>query len=179
MQARVAAADDVPELVALIERAYRGDAARAGWTHEADMLGGQRIDAAMLGAMIADPDHLLLLFEQDGTPVACVHVERRGGAGYVGLVTVEPRAQGSGWGRRLLDAAESAARDRFGAACARMSVIAQRAELIAWYERRGYAATGETAPFPYGDARFGAPKRDDLHFIILEKPLRAAAGGPV
>jgi hypothetical protein len=28
-------------------------------------------------------------------------------------------------------------------------------------------------PFPYGDARFGLPKRDDLRFEVLEKALRA------
>jgi hypothetical protein len=52
-----------------------------------------------------------------------------------------------------------------------MTVIAQRAELIAWYERRGYVRTGETRPFPYGDERFGRPLRDDLHFVVLEKQL--------
>lgn len=129
---RAATAADVPTLVALIERAYRGDAARAGWTHEADLLGGQRIDPAMLDAIVADPRQILLLFEEGSHPVACVNVERRGNAGYIGLVTVDPDAQEQGWGRRLLDAAEASARDRFGAERARMSVIAQRAELIAW-----------------------------------------------
>ena len=52
-------------------------------------------------------------------------------------------------------------------------MIAQRPDLIAWYGRRGYSDTGETAPFPYGDPRFGAPKRDDLYFIVLEKTLAA------
>ncbi|MFA7541555.1 MAG: GNAT family N-acetyltransferase, partial [Lysobacterales bacterium] len=47
-----------------------------------------------------------------------------------------------------------------------------RDSLIAWYQRRGYAVTGEQMPFPYGDERFGIPRRDDLHFIILEKPLQ-------
>ena len=53
-----------------------------------------------------------------------------------------------------------------------MTVIAQREELIAWYLRRGYVNTGETAPFPYGDLRFGEPKRPDLHFVVLRKALR-------
>jgi hypothetical protein len=53
----------------------------------------------------------------------------------------------------------------------RMTVIAQRAELIAWYARKGFSPTGEIAPFPYGDPRFGLPRRDDLYFVVLEKPL--------
>ena len=52
-----------------------------------------------------------------------------------------------------------------------MTVIEQRDELIAWYERRGYSRTGETAAFPYGDARFGEPKRPDLRFVVLTKEL--------
>jgi hypothetical protein len=47
----------------------------------------------------------------------------------------------------------------------------QRTELIAWYERCGYARTGERRAFPYGDARFGLPKRDDLEFEVLRKAL--------
>jgi hypothetical protein len=51
----------------------------------------------------------------------------------------------------------------------RMTVIDVRGELIAFYERRGYRRTGITRPFPYGDARFGVPKRQDLRFEVLEK----------
>ncbi len=52
-----------------------------------------------------------------------------------------------------------------------MTVIQLRDRLIAWYERRGYRRTGKTLPFPYGDDRFGIPNRDDLHFVVLEKPI--------
>jgi hypothetical protein len=52
-----------------------------------------------------------------------------------------------------------------------MTVIVQRVELIAWYERHGYRRTGETKPFPYGDERFGLPRRDDLAFEVLSKTL--------
>jgi hypothetical protein len=44
-----------------------------------------------------------------------------------------------------------------------------RNALIGWYLRRGHRKTGETEPFPYGDDRFGAPLRDDLSFLLLEK----------
>ena len=55
-----------------------------------------------------------------------------------------------------------------------MTVIDIRDELITFYERRGYRRTGIKKPFPYGDERYGIPKRDDLRFEILEKAL----GGP-
>ena len=50
-----------------------------------------------------------------------------------------------------------------------MTVVSIRDTLIAWYERRGYRRTGEVRPFPYDDARFGIPRRDDLAFVVLEK----------
>ena len=46
-----------------------------------------------------------------------------------------------------------------------------RDSLIAWYARRGYQPNGETEPFPYDDARFGIPKRNDLRFAVLRKQL--------
>ena len=52
-----------------------------------------------------------------------------------------------------------------------MTVVNVRDTLIAWYQRRGYALTGETKPFPYDDKRFGTPLRDDLYFVMLEKPV--------
>jgi hypothetical protein len=53
----------------------------------------------------------------------------------------------------------------------RMTVVNVRDALINWYMRRGYSLTGETEPFPYGNNRFGIPKRDDLHFVVLRKHL--------
>lgn len=86
------------------------------------------------------------------------------------MLTVKPDIQDSGFGRQLLAAAEDFAK-KHGARRMRLSVVHKRAELIAWYERRGYARTGETEPFPYGDDRFGRPIREDLFFEILEKVL--------
>ena len=52
-----------------------------------------------------------------------------------------------------------------------MTVITLRAELLAYYERRGFRRTGRTVPFPYGDPRFGLPRRPDLKMEILAKVL--------
>jgi hypothetical protein len=53
-----------------------------------------------------------------------------------------------------------------------LTVILQREELIAWYERRGYVRSDERRPFPYGEPRFGEPRRDDLAFLVMRKTLR-------
>jgi hypothetical protein len=54
-----------------------------------------------------------------------------------------------------------------------MTVIEQRLDILGWYERRGYARTGATEPFPYGNPRFGLPRRADLRFLVLAKALTA------
>lgn len=171
LDVRPAADPDVPGLQALIHSAYRGEASRAGWTSEADLLDGNRVDADMLRAELADPDTTLLLAEDADGPLGCCVLTVRGeGTAYFGTFAVRPTAQGGGIGDALLRHAEAHARDA-GAGRMELTVVAQRNDLIAWYVRRGYAATGETRPFPYGDERFGRPRVDDLAFTVLAKPL--------
>lgn len=169
---RTAAPDDVPALHRLIESAYRGDSAKVGWTHEADLLGGQRTDEAELLGILADPARLILLAEVEGVLTGCVQIaDQGGGLAYLGLLTVDPARQAGGLGRLLIEAAEAEALARFGVTRMEMTVIRQRAELIAWYERRGYRLTGETRPFPLDDERFGLPQTRELAFVVLEKSL--------
>jgi ribosomal protein S18 acetylase RimI-like enzyme len=168
---RPATTADVPALVALVNSAYRGDSSRAGWTTEADLLGGQRVDAEQLTETIARPGNVILLHERDHVLVACVHLERTGEDCYLGMLAIQPTSQGAGLGRQMLNAAETWAMEHFSSRTMHMTVIVQRTELIAWYERRGYHRTGERKPFPYGDERFGRPRRDDLAFDVLRKPL--------
>jgi GNAT superfamily N-acetyltransferase len=168
---REATAVDVPALVALVNSAYRGESSKAGWTTEADLLGGQRVDAEGLAGTIGAPGNVVLVHEQDHRPVGCVHLERTGDDCYLGLLTIRPTAQRTGIGGQLLEAAECWAREHWASRSVHMTVIVQRAELVAWYERRGYRRTGERKPFPYGDERFGLPRRPDLAFEVLRKQL--------
>ncbi|MFF5426877.1 MULTISPECIES: GNAT family N-acetyltransferase [unclassified Streptomyces] len=168
---RDAVPEDVPVLVPLVESAYRGDASRAGWTTEADILQGQRTDAEGVAAVITDPRSRLMVVERDGEVVACCQLEHRGEAAYFGMFAVRPELQGAGLGKRIIAEAERRVRELWGVREMHMTVISVREELIAWYERRGYRRTGRTTPFPYGDERFGVPQRDDLEFELLVKPL--------
>lgn len=172
---RTATAADIPALITLVTSAYRGDASRAGWTTEADLLDGARIDAQGLQADLARPRSSILLAERDGQLLACAHVADDQGKGYFGMFSVDPAQQGGGIGKWMMDAAEAHAAREWGMPVMQMTVIDVREELIAFYERRGYVRTGIKKPFPYGDERFGVPKRDDLRFEILEKPLAAQA----
>lgn len=168
---RAATPDDVDALLALVESAYRGDASRAGWTTEADLLDGQRIDAQGLAETLGQADGRVVLAEDADGLLGCAHVERHDAHAYFGMFSVRPILQGGGIGHALLAECERIAREEWRSPAMRMTVISVRDELVAWYERRGYRRTGEYKPFPYGDERFGIPKRGDLCFEWLEKAL--------
>jgi ribosomal protein S18 acetylase RimI-like enzyme len=163
--------DDVDALVALVTSAYRGDASRAGWTTEADLLDGNRIDPGVLRADIERPRSQVLLARRDGQMLACAHVAVEDGTGYFGMFAVRPGLQRGGIGKAVLAEAERIVREDWRLPLMRMTVIDLREELIAWYERRGYRRTGIKKPFPAVDPRFGIPKRGDLRFEVLEKAL--------
>jgi GNAT superfamily N-acetyltransferase len=179
---------DVQELSALVNSSYRGDPSRAGWTTEADYLDGQRTDPDDLLEIISKPKNVILCFRQtpttstsessksvDQTPIiGCVLLEKfkdqQGTGCYLGMLTVSPKLQSGGIGRNILEKAEDYARN-WGATRITLGVIQLRDTLIAWYERRGYARTGTTLPFPYGNLRAGLPRRSDLHFVMFEKKI--------
>lgn len=161
---RPATPADAAALQPLVQGAYRGEAARGGWTHEADLLDGERISDEEIAALLADPAERLLVAEDDGRVVGCVRVgERGGGLAELGLLAVEPARQTAGIGAALIGAAEALARDTLGATLIEMTVIDSRAELIAYYTRRGYVA-GEARPFPYAVDR-------PIAMIAMTKPL--------
>jgi ribosomal protein S18 acetylase RimI-like enzyme len=176
MDLRPATPDELPAIADLVNGAYRGGDAGAGWTTEAGYIEGQRTDAETLRTdLAAQPAAQLLTLRDDpaGPLLGCVWLEpAEPGVWYLGMLTVRPELQDRRLGRDLLAAAERQAAE-LGARRVRITVVNLRDELIAWYERRGYALTGETRPFPYGDERFGKPSRPDLAFVVLERALAA------
>lgn len=170
---RFAGTADVPAVVQLVQSAYRGERSRSGWTTEADLIDGQRIDETMLAELIDRPSTHVLLAETDRIVGCCelsMHNTKPDTA-YFGMFAVDPVEQSSGIGRALLDEAESIAAGIMGATSMELVTIHLRSEVIAMYERRGFVVTGETHPFPYGDERYGRPRRDDLHLVALGKVL--------
>lgn len=163
---------DIERLHALVESAYRGESAKRGWTHEADLLGGQRTDAKALREII-EADRQVILLAKNGDAIAgCVQLSHVGESlAYLGLLTVDPDLQAAGLGKELLTRSEQFVRNNWQAKAIEMTVIRQRSDLIAYYERRGYVRTGELRPFPHGDPRFGRPKSSELEFAVLRKPI--------
>lgn len=160
---------DANELNALVNSAYRGESSRQGWTTEADLLDGTRIDAAAIEELIQTPGITILKYTENNEILACVELKKENEKLYLGMLTVRPNLQGKGIGKILLKAAEEEAHNQ-KCTFIFMTVISVRKELIDWYVRHGFKPTGEKKPFAFNDPRFGQPKQA-LEFIVLEKQL--------
>lgn len=168
MKIRPAELSDVSALNALVNSAYRGDSSRAGWTTEADLLDGIRTSEAALKEMILHPHAVILLLEDGPELKGCVYLEQKDTVLYLGMLTVKPSLQGQGSGALLMSAAEERAR-ALGCSAIQMTVITARESLISYYQRKGFADTGERKPFP-NDPAFGIPKQP-LEFLVMEKKM--------
>ena len=165
-------AHEATSLARLVNDAYRATGPVKGWTSEAHLLGGQRIDGDMLREILARDDSRILQAHVAGALCGCIHLEKAPPAGVdLGLFAIRPDRQGQGLGRSVIAHAEHWAATHWGARHAEITVIDLRRDLVAWYRRMGYDFTGERRAFPYGDERFGVAKRPDLAFAVMRKAL--------
>lgn len=160
---------DAAALNKLVNSAYRGDGSRQGWTTEADLLDGTRIDEAAICELIEKPDTVILTYREQTEIIGCVELRIENNKVYLGMLSVSPGTQGKGIGKILMQAAEDFANEN-AINKIFMTVISVRKELIDWYVRHGYQLTGEKKPFIVPDTRWGIPKQD-LEFVVLEKNL--------
>ncbi len=166
----LANAADIPPIKDLLNKAYRGEASRKGWTTEADLIAGDvRTDENNLAEVLAKPDSVFLKFENaDHQLVGCVNLQKHADRIYLGMFSVSPDLQGSGVGKALLFAAEEYAK-QINCRAIYMYVITQRTELIAWYMRHGYVDTNERVPF--NEDGLTGKHMQKLAFMVLEKLL--------
>lgn len=161
---------DVAELTKLVNSAYRGESSQKGWTSEAHLLKGIRIDEQTLTEYILDSSAAILKYTNDaGEIIGCVYLQvSKGDRLYLGMLTVSPGLQANGIGRQLLHEAEVVAQQ---SRCNTifMTVITTRLELIKWYERRGYINTGKHVPFPT-ETKFGTPNQR-IELVVLQKEV--------
>jgi ribosomal protein S18 acetylase RimI-like enzyme len=170
---RLATEADCAQLAKLINEAYRGESSKKGWTTESNLLDGMRTDEEDLQKIVDRADsNILMAYSPENKLIASVHLERRfGQICYLGMFTVNPEIQAQGIGKSLLSNAEKFAREIYKSERMQMTVITERHELIAWYERRGYRRTGKLMPFPVHE-KFGVLKVPKLEMEYLEKSLQ-------
>lgn len=146
---RSATDGDLPELIDLVQAAYRGE---GGWTTEVHLVDGHRTDAAEIRAMLADPQVTLLVAERDGDLVGCCYTRREPAGttgvprGELGLFAVHPTVQSRGLGGRLLEAQAELLRSA-GAEVLMIQVLQGRPELQDRLRRHGFTPVGRAVPF--------------------------------
>ena len=152
---RVSGADltDVEALVRLINSAFRV---------EEPFIEGDRIDAPGVRSYMAKGKFLVA---EDSTGLAaCVYVQIDNDGGYLGLLGVDPSRQGTGLGRKMMDAAEGYFREA-GCRTVNLRVISARTPLPSFYRHLGYHESG-TAPFAPD-----VPVKVPCHYIVMSKSL--------
>jgi ribosomal protein S18 acetylase RimI-like enzyme len=165
---RVARIGDSAEIAQLVNEAYRPAPGMGGWTHESDLVSGERINSEKIGLLIKQEGSTILVGVLGSIIVACVHIEKEGANGCIGMLAVSPSLQGLGKGKEVLAHAEEYAINNFGSNSFVLIVVAARAELISFYLRRGYKKTGTTMQYPL-NAGVGTPKFDALQIETLHK----------
>lgn len=161
---------DAGEIVSLLNSAYRGESSKKGWTTEAHLIAGDvRTDEEDVRGVMGTTGSVFLIYrDEQGKLIGCMNLQRKVDRLYLGMFSVSPELQGGGLGKILMSAAEEYARS-VGVRAIYMVVISARADLIAWYERRGYRDTGNRIPFQE-DGRTGKHLQQ-LEFMELEKDL--------
>ncbi len=165
---RIANKADAKAIAQLVNESYRPKYRGQGWTHEADLISGERINAAQIAEAIASDGSIILLGFSGSEAIASVHIEKDGDNCLIGMLAVSPGGQGRGVGKEMLSQAECYANMKFNSKKFTMLVISARSELISFYLRRGYQKTGAVMDYPLS-AGAGAPKRTDLKVEVLEK----------
>jgi len=168
---RCAKPEDAEAISKLVNQAFRPRAGIAGWTHEAHLIAGDRIDPAQVQRAMASDVAVLWLGIADDEVVACVQVEHAGASARIGMLAVAPGRQGGGLGKAMLAHAEAHAVKRWKVEKFVVNVLPARAELLAFYLRRGYRRSGVVFDYPT-TADVGVPLDPELKIEILEKPVR-------
>jgi GNAT superfamily N-acetyltransferase len=127
---RYATGEDVPQLVALVERAYRTHVATKGWTTESHPLTGPQTRVAVIDRIVADPESRFVLAESNAAMLGRALVPESGDGAYLGMFAVDPLRQAAGIGTALLAACEDPARELRSAQAMTRSVISPRSDLI-------------------------------------------------
>lgn len=128
---RFAVQSDIPDLVLLINSAYRGEVSKKGWTTEANLISGDiRTDKSQMEEQMKAPGAVFLVYQNEvGTLEGSVFLHKKGDKLYLGMLSVLPELQAKGIGKKLMSAAEAYAMQE-NCNSIYMRVISERHELI-------------------------------------------------
>lgn len=157
MNTRYATSKDIPELVRVINVAYRV---------EDFFIDGDRTNAADVKSRMETPGACFIVVDSDSSDAlaAAVFVDVHERRGHFAVLSVDPAFQGTGLARTLIDAVEKHCRDA-GCDALDIEVVNLRLELPAFYAKFGFMPNG-TAIFPNTEKL-----TRDAHLLLMSKPL--------
>jgi predicted N-acetyltransferase YhbS len=148
---RIAEAADIVRIVALLNAAF---------AMERDFIAKDRTSAPEIDRYMTTGTFLVVDGEA-GRLAACVYLEQRGDRLYLGMLAVDPSRQGSGLGRRMMNAAETHAAAR-GCKAIDIRIVDRRTELPPFYTALGFVDNGTE---PLNEPLLTKP----AHFIRMTK----------
>jgi ribosomal protein S18 acetylase RimI-like enzyme len=164
---RTATLDDAPAIVQLINSAFRPDANSKGWTSEAALVQGERINLEMVTKQIIEPKNVVLLGLINEKIIACVHIDGTSPEAYMGTFAVDASSQDKGVGRALGKYAEDYATQYLNACAFITLALEPRKEIIQLNLRLGYLPTGRI--FPYPNKGIGTPIKKNIVMLEMRK----------
>lgn len=159
---------DITTILNLTNNAYRPASTQQTWTHESDLVAGDRISLAQIELLLSKANSLILLGIYQQEIIACVHIEKTDLTAYIGMLCVKNEIQARGIGKAMLQQAEFFAQTQLACQQFKLSVITARDELVQFYLRRGYQQTPELIDYPI-HANVGVPKQNNLKLQVLVK----------
>lgn len=167
---RIATTGDALELAGLINNSYRPSSPDVGWTHESDLIEGERINEKQFRELLNAEGSTVLIGLNKGEIVACVNINEESGAIYIAMLTVKPSLQNLGLGKEMLQLSEEYAKNQYEPESINLFVISERKSLYDFYLRRGYRPTEIAIDYPV-NAGVGIPKVNGLKLALLTKEI--------
>src|SRR4051812_23664145 len=90
----IAKTGDIPELVLLINKAYKGEGSKKAWTSERNLFDGLRTNENVLAELLSDENAIMLKYIDDNEAIiGCVYLQKQESQIYLGLLSVLPDVQ--------------------------------------------------------------------------------------
>lgn len=196
---RLATPSDAPSLASLVNRAFRAEKTGQTWLYDSQDKRVDIASIEFIEGMIKGPDSVMLVGTQSSSPsssssapdpdpntplATCFLIKpkppisnssdtaphRSPGAAWMGFLAVPPDSHRRGYGVAMLRELERFVVQEWGVKRLEFDFVSSRTGLRAWYEGKGYRATGKVRPFQYGEKgrEILAP---GLEMVVLAKDL--------
>lgn len=172
---RIATEEDSELLTNLVNMSYSGELSNQGWTNENGLVVGSRTTVDKILNILKNDQYVILIFFDpiNHHLIGCISIQHKSesNAACLSIFAVRPDQQARGYGKFILNTAESYAKDQWNVKSIELNVILQRPELMAYYKRRGYIDTGRREAFTVEQCQFDSSACCTLERCFMMKKI--------